>query len=130
MVSMWKEFFEGVELYSKLRSAPIPMIAIENPVMHDHAREALGIIKRHVVQPWWFGDKVFKATGWELIGLPHLSEGDNSLRSMVPRPGTDEHKAWSIINRMSPGPERARMGSKTFPGSARAIAEQWGGLLL
>lgn len=128
MVQMWDEFFNGVELYKKLRDAPIARVAIENPIMHDHAREAIGIIKRHVVQPWWFGDKAFKATGWELIGLQPLKEGVNSLRDIVPKSGTNEHKEWSVIHRMAPGPERAKLRSKTFPGMAKAIAEQWAGV--
>lgn len=127
MVQMWSEFFAGVELYNALRNAPIAKIAIENPVMHDHAREALGIIKRNVVQPWWFGDKAFKATGFELIGLQPLVEGENSLRAVVPKSGTEEHKEWSFIHRASPGKNRARLRSKTFPGIAKAIAEQWAG---
>jgi hypothetical protein len=42
MVDMWQEFFAGVEFYLALRNANIPKIAIENPVMHDHARELIG----------------------------------------------------------------------------------------
>ena len=129
LVEIWREFFEGVELYKALRNAPIPKIAIENLIMHCHAKEALGIIKRNVVQPWWFGDKLFKATGFELIGLDPLVESEKSLRAIVPKPGTQEHKDWSVIHRMSPGPERAKLRSKTWPGIARAIAEQWGAQL-
>lgn len=125
MVSMWKEFFDGVEFYKKLRNAPIPKIAIENPVMHDHARELIGKRKRHITQPWWFGDKAFKATGFELIGLPELV-ATNKL--IPPLPGTDEHKEWSKVHRMSPGPERSKLRSKTYPGTAKALAEQYGKL--
>lgn len=127
MVQMWDEFFKGVELYRALRNAPIKKIAIENPVMHDHARELLEGKKRHIVQPWWFGDKAFKATGFELNGLPELIEGKSSLRSIIPKPGTKEHKEWSKVHRMPPGPERAKMRSKTFQGMAKAMAEQWAG---
>ena len=124
MAGMWAEFFEGVELYKAIRDAPIPKIAIENPVMHDHARELLGGASRHIVQPWWFGDPAFKATGFELIGLDPL-KATNNLK--VPVPGTEEHKEWSAVHRMSPGPERAKLRSKTFPGIAKAIAQQWAG---
>lgn len=123
---MWRLFREGVELYKALRDAPVPLKAIENPIMHRYAKEALGAIKRNIVQPWWFGDKAFKATGFELIGLSPLIEGEASLREIVPKSGTDDHKAWSFIHRMPPGPERAKLRSKTFPSMARAMAEQWG----
>ena len=75
------------------------------------------------MQPWWFGDKAFKATGWHLIGLPKLV-ATNKLTP--PKPGTAEHKEWSFIHRMAPGPDRAELRSKTFPGMANAAAIQWG----
>jgi hypothetical protein len=124
MVDMWKEFFAGVEFYKAIREANIPKIAIENPVMHDHARELLGRHKRNIVQPWWFGEKMFKATGFELKGLEPLT-ATNKLTP--PKSGTDEHKKWSFIHRMSPGPERTRLRSKTPIGIAKAMAEQWAG---
>lgn len=120
---MWNGLYEGVKFYKTLRDANIPKKAIENPIMHKYARAMIGNIERQIVQPWWFGDKAFKATGFELYGLPDLIATDLLIR---PDPGTDEHKAWSIIHRMSPGPERAKLRSKTFPGIAAAMAEQWG----
>ena len=126
LVEMWKELFEAAEFYLELRNAPIDRIGIENPIMHCHAKELLGSPKRHVVQPWHFGDEAFKATGFELKNLPPLKP-TNILTP--PKPGTPEHKAWSFIHRMSPGPEREEKRSKTFPGIARAMATQWGGQL-
>jgi len=123
MVGMWRDFFDGVEFYNTLRNAPIPKRAIENPVMHDHAKECLGEMNRQIVQPWWFGDKAFKATGWELFDLPRL-EATHKLEP--PKKGTDEHKEWSWVHRMSPGPDRERERSRFHPGMAKAMAEQWG----
>ena len=125
MVEMWRDFFDAVEFYKALRNSGMPKIAIENPIMHDHARELLGKESRNVVQPWWFGEKMFKATGFELIGLPELV-ATNKL--IPPKPGTDEHKKWSWVHRMSPGPERAKMRSKTPVGIAKAMAMQWAGV--
>lgn len=124
MVEIWREFFEAVEFYKLLRNANIPRKAIENPIMHDHAKECLGQMKRQIVQPWWFGDKAFKATGWELIGLPELVP-TNKLTP--PKPGTDEHKKWSWVHRMPPGPDREKERSRFHSGMAFAIASQWGG---
>ena len=120
---MWIEFFQAVEFYKKLREAPIKRKALENSVMHVYARAALGLIERHIVQPWWFGDKAFKATGFELIGLPEL-EPTNKLDT--PEPGTEEHKEWSWIHRCPPSKDRWKIRSTTFPGIADAMAEQWG----
>jgi hypothetical protein len=119
---MWEELDEAVKFYKLFRDAPIKRKAIENPVMHCHARERLGNVPRHVVQPWWFGDKAFKATGFELHGLPPL-EPTNLL--VPPKPGTEEHKAWSWIHRAPPGPDRWKVRSRTFPGIAEAMSLQW-----
>jgi hypothetical protein len=126
LVQMWRALFEGADFYKALRDANIPRKALENPVMHCHAAEIIRPGPRQIVQPWWFGDPVFKATGFELIGLPKLKATN---RLTPPQPGTDEHKAWSIIHRASPGPNRAKIRSKFFPGLAAAMAEQWGGFV-
>lgn len=120
---MWDELEQAVAFYRELRDAPIPRKALENPVMHCHARERLGSVRRHVVQPWWFGEPAFKATGFELIGLPPL-EPTNKLTP--PKAGTDEHKAWSRVHRQPPSTDRWKHRSRTFNGIAEAMAEQWG----
>ncbi len=47
---LWDEFHQAVEFYKRLRFAPVKRKCIENPVMHKYAKEALGAIKRQVVQ--------------------------------------------------------------------------------
>ena len=122
---MWKELEAGVDLFNACLNAPIPRVAVENPVMHRHARERIvNWIKPQIVQPWWFGEPAFKATGFYLRGLPPL-RATNKL--VPPKSGTDEHKAWSAIHRASPGPERWRFRSRTFDGIAAACADQWAG---
>lgn len=121
---MWKELHDGAEFYRKIRDAKIPKKAIENPIMHCHARALVNPGARQVVQPWWFGDEAFKATGFELIGLPPL-KATNKLTP--PKSGTPEHKKWSAVHLASPGPNRWRERSRTFPGLASAMAQQWGG---
>lgn len=121
---MWDDLRRGAEFYRSLRDAPILLKAIENPIMHCHARELIKPGPRQVVQPWWFGDPAFKATGFELIGLPPLSP---TLKLSPPAKGTKEHKEWSWVHMASPGPNRAKERSKSFPGMAAAMAKQWGG---
>jgi hypothetical protein len=121
----WQAMIEGAEFYSRLWQADIPRIAIENPVMHKHARHVLDIQKHEIqfVQPWWFGDPFFKLTGFRSKNLPPLY-ATNRLKP--PKSGTAEHKAWSKVHRASPGPNRWAERSATFPGIAAACAEQWG----
>ena len=121
--NLWNDFEQAVQFYLALRNAPIGKKCIENPVMHKYARERLGGIRRQVVQPWWFGEQTFKATGYELHALPDLVP-TNKLTP--PAIGTEEHKAWSWIHRCPPGPERWKIRSRTPQGIADAMAQQWG----
>lgn len=120
---LWHEMDEAVEFYLTLRNAPIAKKCIENPIMHKYAKEKLGNIKRQVVQPWWFGEETFKATGYELHGLPDLVATN---RLTPPAKGTYRHNAWSWVHRCPPGPNRWKVRSTTPIGIAKAMAEQWG----
>lgn len=122
---MWRELDEGAALFSACWNAPIARIAVENPVMHRHAKERIENYRpaAQTVQPWWFGDPAFKATGLYLKGLPPLVATN---RLVTPRTGTPEHRAWSQVHRAPPSPDRWRDRSRTYPGIADAMAEQWG----
>lgn len=69
-----------------------------------------------IIQPWQFGHGETKSTCLWLRDLPKL----NVTNIVEGR----EQKVW----KMPPGPERAKLRSKTFTGIAKAMAEQWGGL--
>lgn len=122
---MWAELDDGVDLFAACWQAPIDRVALENPVMHRHARERMpaDLPRPQIVQPWWFGEPQFKATGLYLRGLSPLVE---TKRLSPPKPGTDEHKAWSRVHRMPPSADRAKERSRFFPGIADAMADQWG----
>lgn len=123
---MWADLDAGAALFSDCWNAPIARVAVENPVMHRHAKERIRNYQppAQTVQPWWFGDPAFKATSFYLRGLPPLVATN---RLIPPRAGTDEHKCWSKVHRASPGPDRWQIRSVTYPGIADAMAMQWGG---
>ena len=83
-------------------------VAMENPV------GVLPIKASQYVQPWQFGHGETKKTGWWLHNLPLLKPTD-----------IVSGRAQNIW-RMGPSPKRAEMRSKTYPGMAQAIADQWG----
>ena len=122
LVEVWCELYKAADFYIKLRNAPIKKKALENPVFHPYAKIYLGDVKRQIVQPHYFGDPFFKATGFELIGLSELKR---THWMTIPKKGTEEHKKWSYIHRLPPGPDRETLRSKTFPGIAAAMASQW-----
>ena len=84
--------------------------AIENPVgiMSTHYRKP-----DQIIQPWQFGHGETKATCLWLNGLPKL----------VPTNVVDGREAR--IHRMAPSPTRAADRSRTYPGIAAAMADQW-----
>lgn len=125
LAEMWAELDEGAALFSDCWNAPIPRVAVENPVMHKHAKAR---IRNYVpfaqsVQPWQFGDdpdgpdNIKKRTCLWLRGLPKLK----------PTGTLDGSTARDEIHRASPGPRRAIERSRFFPGLAAAMADQWGG---
>lgn len=120
------EFELGASVFTACWQAPIERVAIENPVMNDLAKERMpaDLPKPQFVQPFWFGHPEYKETGWYLRGLPPLVETD---RLTEPEKGSEEWKRWNRVHRMSPGPERARLRSRSYPGMMAAAAEQWGG---
>ncbi len=101
----------GVSFFMELVRAPIPRIAIENPVciMSRLYREP-----DQIIQPWQFGHGETKATCLWLKNLPLLSPTD-----IVE--GRDDR-----IHKLPPSPERWKLRSETYAGVAEAIAEQWG----
>jgi hypothetical protein len=106
-----QEQAEALQFVRDLMAAPIPRIAVENPVsvISSRIRKA-----DQVIQPWQFGHGEVKATCLWLKGLPQL----------VPTAIVDGREAR--VHRMPPGPNRWKERSRTFPGIAEAMAEQWG----
>lgn len=123
---MWDELDEGADLFSTCWNAPIERIAVENPKMHRYAKDRIANYQppAQVAQPWWFGDPEFKGIGLHLKNLAPLVP---TKKLTPPKPGTDEHRAWSKVHRAPPGPNRWKDRSRFFPGIADAMADQWGG---
>lgn len=115
---LWAEMREGAEFFLACLNANAPRVAVENPVMHRHAREIIGRGPDFTVQPWQFGDDFKKRTCFWTRGLPPLKPTSN-LDGSTAKP--EAHHA-------SPGPDRWKLRSKTYPGIAAAMADQWGTL--
>jgi len=94
-----------------LMDAPIPRIAIENPISIISSR-----IRKpdQVIHPWQFGHGETKATCLWLKNLPRL------IPTQVVS-GREQR-----IHTMPPGPDRWKERSRTYPGIAAAMADQWG----
>lgn len=107
-------------------NAPVDKIAVENPVgyMSTHYKKPTQII-----HPYMFGDPERKATCLWLKGLNPIRQTNivkPNIISYKNGKGTDSY--WHISTIGLPFEERAKARSKTFPGIAKAMAEQWGDL--
>jgi len=101
---------EAIAFFMALINAPIPRIAIENPVgiMSSAYRQP-----DQVIQPWWFGHGETKATCLWLKNLPLLRPAE-IVEGREPR-----------VHFMAPGPDRWAERSRTLEGVAQAMAVQW-----
>jgi len=106
-----------------LFDAPIPRIAIENPVgcIGTRIRKA-----DQTIQPHQFGDDASKATCLWLKGLPLLTPTDRVPGRMVNGKARWANQTDSGQNRLAPSADRWKLRSATFPGIAAAMADQWG----
>jgi hypothetical protein len=97
----------------RIMDAPVERIAIENPVSVISSA-----IRKpdQTIQPWQFGHGEVKRTCLWLKNLPKLTP-TNVVDGREPR-------VWKL----PPGPDRWKERSKTFPGIAAAMAEQWGAI--
>ena len=115
--NMQHELRNGAALFSAFWNAPIERIAIENPVMHKHAKALIANYQppAQSVQPWQFGHGETKRTCLWLKNLQPLTP-TNIVEGREAR-----------VHRMAPGPDRWKNRSRTFQGIADAMASQWGG---
>ena len=127
----WKLRGEAAVFFMQLMLAPVERIAVENPVgfMNTAFRKA-----DQIIDPYMFSegesDKenyVTKRTCLWLKNLPkleptyHGSKPDNAAMYGITPSG--KVRVWEDSFSRS-----AKIRSKTFPGTARAMAEQWGGI--
>ena len=119
----FKKRQEAVNFFMMFANANCQKIAIENPV---------GIIStvwrkpNQYIEPFYFGDPEKKKTGLWLKGLEPLVPTNMVKPEIIKcKSGKNEPRWHMETMRLSPA-ERSKIRSKTFPGIAKAMAEQWG----
>lgn len=112
----YQKGLEAKQFFLTLLNADCPRVAVENPVssrifeMPEFSQE---------IQPWQFGHPVQKKTRLWLRGLPELKP----TQIVEYNCGCHEAGTWF----MKGGKDRQKNRAKTFPGIAKAMAEQWAG---
>jgi site-specific DNA-cytosine methylase len=111
----------ALDFVRAIMAAPIPMIAVENPVSVISSR-----IRKpdQIIQPYQFGHPESKKTCLWLKNLPPLVETNNVYAHMMTLP----LKERTRVHYMSPGADRGLLRSRTYEGIAEAMATQWGAI--
>lgn len=117
----------AINFFLELVFADCEKIAIENPV------GIMSTIWRkpdQYVHPYYFGDPHSKKTGLWLKGLPKLTP-TNIVEPEMYTYKKDGRKdpMWHVESLKLPPEERARVRGRTFPGFAKSMAFQWGGII-
>lgn len=123
----FKKGLEAKAFFMAFYNAPCEKIAIENPTpsrIYELPKAS------QTIQPWQFGHEFTKRTNLWLKGLPKLTptqivEPKQTWCPSGSYSGKHDPKYKGVFTK-----DRARNRSKTFPGIAKAMAEQWGGLIL
>ena len=120
-----KDRKDAIDFFMTFANADCEKIAIENPVgiMSSEWRKP-----NQIINPWQFGDAFEKKTCLWLKGLPELTH--TNIVKIPPRKKFDSGKSmpsWYAEAWHLPKEERAKLRSKTFPGIAKAMAQQWMG---
>lgn len=119
-----KEKLEAIDFFMKCVNVRCHFIAVENPI---------GIMSRiyrkpdQIIQPFFFGDPEKKSTCLWLKGLPKLVSTD--VVEPDYRISKTGHKTYFVDNCVNKKTRR-KLRSKTFPGIAKAMAEQWSEYIL
>lgn len=119
----WELMREGAEFFRKMLDADIPRKCVENPIIHKYALAIIGRRQTQMIQPHWFGDPESKATCLWLHRLPTLVPTN---RLPLPECGHWQNQTAGGQNKLPPSPNRAQLRATTYPGIARAMAQQWG----
>lgn len=112
--------FKALGFVEDLLDAPIPRIALENPIGCISTK-----IRKpdQIIQPWQFGHPESKSTCLWLKGLPLLKP-----TNVLPKPesGRWDNQTASGQNKLAPSADRWKLRSKTYQGIADGMSQQWG----
>lgn len=122
---------KAIVFFMQMALAECSRVAVENPVciMSSAWRKP-----DQIIQPWWFGEHARKTTCLWLKGLLPLESTDVVDQGEIVKGGFSVGASLNYARdengKIIPwnDPRTAKARSKTFPGIARAMAEQWGGL--
>ncbi|MFW6678815.1 DNA cytosine methyltransferase [Lacrimispora sp. AGF001] len=122
----YQKGIDGKTFFMEFYNADCEKIAIENPVASSVFEMPA---YTQTIQPYEFGHPFTKKTCLWLKGVPLLEPTDDvgkpEYESFMQRSGKTRNTCWEM--QVKGGMDRAKNRAKTFPGIAKAMAEQWAG---
>lgn len=126
-VQRYQDREEAAHFFMQFVNCNIPKVAIENPIGYMSTAYQK---PTQIIHPYMFGDPARKATCLWLKGLPKLIPTDVVEPEIIHyKNGNGTDSPWHMETMKLSPKERAKARSKTFPGIAKAMAEQWGGTI-
>lgn len=119
----WHNMKLAANEFKRILNLPVGKLCVENPIMHCHAKNIVGVHQTQTIQPYEYGHPESKRTCLWLKGLPPLKP-TNILE--LPESGHWDNQTPSGQNKLAPSSDRWQIRSKTYKGIAEAMAEQWG----
>ena len=117
----WKNMREAAKFFKLFVDSKVKYKMIENPIPHKYGLEIIGRKYDQLIQPWMFGHMEQKATCLWIDGFPKLVETNNVKEEMKKLPNKERQR----LHYLPPSENRQMERSKTFPGIAEAIVNQW-----
>jgi len=123
---------QGIDFFMLFANSKCSKVAIENPIsiMSTKWRKP-----DQIIQPFMFGDKARKTTCLWLKNLPKLKPTKIVSEGESVKMGKGKYPKWSHDpvdkhgKKIAYNSEEIKiLRSKTFPGIAKAMAKQWGGI--
>lgn len=113
---------QAIHFFMMITARDCPLIAIENPigVMSTEYRKP-----DQIIQPYEFGEDASKKTCLWLKGLPTLKSTKYVEPKIIKGKKIWGNQTPSGQNKLGPSEDRAKLRSKTYPGIAKAMADQW-----
>lgn len=119
--NLQEETRQAAIFFNMIRTGPYRICLIENPIQSKLARKYIPIYDQ-IIQPYNFGEDAKKATCLWLRGLPELQK---TIYIPPGKNGKYSNQTPSGQNNIGPSDNRAKDRSRTYPGIASAIAEQY-----
>ena len=118
--NLWADLDAAAAFFNLRHEFNSPLVATENPIPHKYAVAKIGRYTQ-IIHPHQHGHPESKATCLWLKGLPDIVKTNDVKAEMMALPDNQRQR----LHYLPPSPDRAKLRSKTYPGIAAAMADQW-----